>query len=382
MDTQKPSKLEKLRVTRVSKDNVPSPHKRKCDSTTSEVVSYSMGAQCNVPTPTVDESTNFNSYELKTSQSTQTIMYEKPSLCGATSQLESVDIATENNLQERQLFASLISSKQYLSIAKKFQWVPKHICEQNQNRISELTLIVTLFKIEKNCSLIEIGNQFKIPSSENTKMFVEGIEYLANFFQNLIYLPAPELIEAQLPHEFKVQYPNVQCILHTFQIEMRTPTNALRQAQTWSHDKYGNTLKYLIGCTPNGLVTFVSKGYGGGISDKDILKKSKLTDDLPHNATIMVQWHKKCFVGAEDYLKPIGVRLIRPNDLCTTEPTPEQTVEAEAIKSFRVHLKRMTKQLRQFEMLLEVKSKYVKYMDQILIIACGLVNLQATLTNN
>ncbi|XP_061718749.1 uncharacterized protein LOC133526235 [Cydia pomonella] len=371
MDTEEPSELMKLLA---HKDNVPLALNRKCDSTTPKVISYSVEVQCEVPT--ADKSTNYNSHKLKTSQSTQTVTFEKPSLCSATSQLGSVDSLTENNLQQH--FINLIcnSPKQYLGIPKQFQWVLKHICEHNRNKLSKLTLIITLYKIKQNGSLIKISDQFDIPSSEINNMFVKGIECLANFFQNLIFLPAPDQIEAQLPHKFKVRYPNVQCILHSLEIEIKTLTDPLRQAQTWSEDKYGHTLKYLIGCTPNGFVAFVSKGYGGGVSDKDILEGSNLIDILPRNTVVMAEWQKKSFVGVESHLMTKGVRLLRPNHPGINSST--QPAQEEAIKILRVHLERMTKRLRQFEMLSEVNSKHIGYMDQILIIACGLVNLQTT----
>ncbi|XP_063625578.1 uncharacterized protein LOC134797280 [Cydia splendana] len=392
MDTKESSELKKLLV---SKENVPSASapKRKCDSTTPKVESRSVGVQtvqsvkCNVRT--ADKSTNYDSLKLKKSQSTDTETPEKPSLCGATSQtgMESADSLTENNLQQRQFFMDLIynSPKEYLGIPKQFQWVLKYICEQNQNILSELTLIITLSKIKQNGSLRDISVQFEIPSSEITNMFVKGIECLANFFQNLIYLPAPDQIQAQLPHEFKVRYPNVQCILKSLEIEIKTSPDPLHQAQTWSEEKYGSTLKYLIGCTPNGFVAFVSKGYGGGISDKDILERSNLTNILPLNAVVMTEWQKNSFVGVESYLMTKGVRLLRPNHPginSSTEPAQEQVAQAKAIEFLRVHLERMTKRLRRFGMLSEVRSKYIGYMDHVLIIACGLVNLQATLTKN
>ncbi|XP_063386757.1 uncharacterized protein LOC134672743 [Cydia fagiglandana] len=391
MDTKEPSDLEKLLV---SKENVPSAPKRKCDSTTPKVESCSVGVQtvqsapCNVPT--ADKSTNYNSLKRMTTQSTETDTSEKPSLCGATSQtslLESANSLTENNLQLRQFVVDVIynSPKAHLGIPKQFQWVLKYICEQNQNIVSELTLIITLSKIKQNGSLRKISDQFEIPSSEITNMFLKGIECLANFFQNLIYLPAPDQIQAQLTHEFKVRYPNVHCILKSLEIEIKTSPDPLHQAQTWSEEKYGSTMKYLIGCTPNGFVAFVSKGYGGGMSDKDILERSNFTNILPLNAVVMAEWQKNSFVGVESYLMTKGVKLLRPNHPginSSTEPAQEQVAQAKAIEFLRVHLKKMMKRLRRFEMLSEVCSKHIGYMDHILIIACGLVNLQATPTKN
>jgi len=39
------------------------------------------------------------------------------------------------------------------------------------------------------------------------------------------------------------------------------------RAQTWSNYKKHNTVKFLIGVTPQGTIDFISKGWGGRVSD-------------------------------------------------------------------------------------------------------------------
>ena len=43
--------------------------------------------------------------------------------------------------------------------------------------------------------------------------------------------------------------------------------NLLARVQTYSSHKH-NTVKYLIGITPQGTVSFISDGWGGRVSDK------------------------------------------------------------------------------------------------------------------
>ena len=59
---------------------------------------------------------------------------------------------------------------------------------------------------------------------------------------------------------------------------MQIPSKFNEQNQTWSAYKLSNTLKGLVGCSPNGTVTCVSDLYGGSASDKAITADPGIID--------------------------------------------------------------------------------------------------------
>ena len=54
---------------------------------------------------------------------------------------------------------------------------------------------------------------------------------------------------------------------------IEVPSSMKTQHQTWSEYKHHNTWKALIGISPNGAITFVSKLWSGCVSDKEIAQK-------------------------------------------------------------------------------------------------------------
>ena len=72
----------------------------------------------------------------------------------------------------------------------------------------------------------------------------------------------------------------VSIIIDCFEIFIERPSNLLARAQTWSQYKHHNTAKYLIGITPQGAISFLSKGYGGRTTDKYLTEDCGLLNNL------------------------------------------------------------------------------------------------------
>ncbi len=63
----------------------------------------------------------------------------------------------------------------------------------------------------------------------------------------------------------------------------------VHQALTWSEYKGCNTLKYLVSITPDGLINFVSTGYGGRTTDEVVTAQSKFLDKLQPGVHVMAE---------------------------------------------------------------------------------------------
>ena len=88
------------------------------------------------------------------------------------------------------------------------------------------------------------------------------------------WTPSIEQVVATLPCAFQEKYATTFSIIDGSEIFIETPSDLFMQSSTWSSYKHHNTAKFLVGCTPNGAVSFVSQLYVGSISDSELTRVS------------------------------------------------------------------------------------------------------------
>ena len=90
-----------------------------------------------------------------------------------------------------------------------------------------------------------------------------------------------------MPESLKKEYPNTQIIIDATEFSVQCPSSRLTQASTFSAYKNRNTIKVLIGITPSGVISLVSKCYEGSISDRKLVELSGLLEKLEPGDDIM-----------------------------------------------------------------------------------------------
>ena len=131
----------------------------------------------------------------------------------------------------------------------------------------------------------------------------------------------------------------------------------------------------MTGVTPGGIISFVSKPYGGRASDKAIFEQSLLLERLEKGTSIMVD---KGFLIDEmccDY----QVKLIRPTFLRDeVQFSAVNDTENADIASARVHVERLNQRLKVFQILgSKMSSCLIPKSVKIMTILCAIVNLSS-----
>ena len=95
-----------------------------------------------------------------------------------------------------------------------------------------------------------------------------------NKMGQLCIWPHMDTVIKNMPADFRKDFPTTMIIIDGTELKTQKPHGLALQSQMYSDYKSNTTLKALIGCDPNGTVTFVSELFTGSISDKLITEQS------------------------------------------------------------------------------------------------------------
>ncbi|OXU32191.1 hypothetical protein TSAR_007985 [Trichomalopsis sarcophagae] len=130
-----------------------------------------------------------------------------------------------------------------------------------------------------------------------------------------------------------------------------------------------------FGTAPSGLIIFGSKCYGGRASDKAIFMKGKILQKMtPGEDAFMVDMG--FMIKSE--CQACNVKLYMPPFASSqnVQKSMADSLKTREIVAARVHVERIMGRLKNFKIMKStITWELAKYMDKIVIIICGLVNL-------
>lgn len=254
--------------------------------------------------------------------------------------------------------------------------VAKNFPDKKSHKLSTKERIVLVFmKLKMALKLNILSFLFKISPSWCKKTFVEYVGYLAHILRSVIHWPTFEECQKNMPLCFE-HFRTVRIVLDCIEIPIEKPKCLCCRVRTYSHYKGRQTIKFMTGVSPAGIITFVSKAYGGRSSDKAIFVQSDLIKKLcPKRDSIMVD---KGFL-IDEICNEHFIKLIRPSFLKKKKQFSEsESKENVLISKARVHIERVNQRIRLFNILnTPLPNSFIPLIDDILLIICGLVNLQS-----
>ena len=137
-----------------------------------------------------------------------------------------------------------------------------------------------LMKLRLNLGDQDLGYRFGVNQSTISRYFKKRINVMYVRLSPLVKWPSREELIKTMPMEFRKNFKQCIVIIDCFEIFIERPTNLKARAQTWSNYKHHNTVKFLIGISPQGAISFISKGWGGRVSDVHLTENCGILDKL------------------------------------------------------------------------------------------------------
>ncbi|XP_064468682.1 uncharacterized protein LOC135382911 [Ornithodoros turicata] len=235
-------------------------------------------------------------------------------------------------------------------------------------------LILFLMKMKHGLPFSCLASLFGIHRTTAAKIFKSILLKLCAATRSWLFWPSRAAIRATMPPSISLLYPNCRVIIDCTELKAETPPGVEAQNMWYSHYKGTYTIKYLVGIAPNGLVTFLSPGFGGRANDTSVTVEAGVLPLLEPGDLVLAD---KGFPGIRTGVGQQGATLVMPP--FATKP---QFTEAEAdatydTASVRIHVERVIQRLRIFDILnTRIPQELAMYMDKIMHIVCVLTNLR------
>ena len=237
---------------------------------------------------------------------------------------------------------------------------------------------MTYMKMKHNLSYAFLALLFNCYSTRHSsRVFEQMIIILSTALQSGIRWPSKEEIRRNIPICFE-DFMNVRVVHDCTEIFIQNLKNLCCQIVTYSHYKGGKTIKFMTGVTPAGNISFISKAYGGRVSDKAIFEQINLIHFLELGDRIMVD---SGFLIDEIY-SSYNVQCIRPPFMKNkTQLSKSESRLTQGIARARVHIERCNQRIKTFDVLGGIMLRnLVPFATEIFTMICATVNVTPTIT--
>lgn len=237
-----------------------------------------------------ENSNNDKGVQVGSSERLKLLLYKKK-MCRLRKEL---NIAKKELANARLSFANMKNDQEklnfYTGITKEvFMWILSNVeCTTffKVRLTKEDNLLIVLMKLKLGIFNKDIAYRFGVKPVIISKIVRHWLPKLANELKSFIVWLERDVVRKNLPNCFK-KFKNCICIIDCTEIFIERPLNLNARTQTWSSYKNNNTIKYFIGITPAGVVSFLSSGWGGRVSDKEITNNCGFLDKVLHGDLIL-----------------------------------------------------------------------------------------------
>ena len=243
--------------------------------------------------------------------------------------------------------------------------------------------LIVLIKLRLAIGDQDLAYRFGIHQSTVSRYFNKWLDILYRKLSVFVSWPEREQLLKTMPADFRKNFGKCVIVIDCFEVFIERPTSLMARAQTWSNYKKHNTVKFLIGITPQRTIAFISNGWGGRASDVYITEHSGLLRHLLPGDIVLADRGFNIQEAAGMYCAEVKVP---PYTKGKKQLSQMEVDVARRLSRVRIHVERVIGMVRQKYTILQstlpinmimchdhVDSE-VSTVDKIVTVACSLCN--------
>ena len=243
-------------------------------------------------------------------------------------------------------------------------------------------LLMVLMRLRLSLLVKDLAIRFNVSAASAHRIIQRGIDVMHIRLRFLVTWPSREVLEHNVPPFIKQLYPACRCIIDCSEVFIETPANFDARAKVYSNYKHHSTIKFLIGITPCGAISYVSHAWGGRVSDKNLTQQSDFLQYIEPGDTILADRGFNIY----DDINVYGGTLIIPAFTRGKTQLSQQDVErSKELSKVRVHVERIIGMLKSkytilqgtlpIDVIKHNEDTEVANIDKILVVCSALTNI-------
>lgn len=243
--------------------------------------------------------------------------------------------------------------------------------------------VLFLMKMKLNLQNLDLAFRFDVSEATVSRIFHKWLHATYCRLQSQIVWPGRDVLQKTMPQAFYDSFrDNVVVIIDCFELKIERPSSFLPRSETWSQYKGSNTAKFLIGIAPQGVVAFISEGWGGRASDKHITEHCGLLDNLLPGDVVLADRGFNISESVGFYCARLHMPAFTKGK---KQLSAEEVEDTRKLANVRIHVERVIGLIRNKFIILKsvlpveyVASRpgdHLTPIDKIVTVCCALSNL-------
>jgi hypothetical protein len=241
-------------------------------------------------------------------------------------------------------------------------------------------IFLVLMKLRLNLEQEDLAYRFQIDQSTVSRIYHKWILIMGDKLRSVIRWPTRDEVRQTMPFEFRQSFSRCVCIIDCTEIFIERPSDLKTRAETWSNYKQHNTIKFLIAISPQGIVSFISKAWGGRTSDKYLTEQSGLLDNLIPGDLVLAD---RGFTIHDNVGLQCAEVKVPPFTKGKKQLSRREVDMSREISHVRIHVERVIGMIKQKYKILQgilpittlKDSKGNTLIDEIVVTCCALCNI-------